>query len=234
MLVGTSGFSAAYFGQQDALYLGSTVTSFDGLGHAPGVIVKLDTARGAVTWTSTALPAAVLELVVDERADQAFFVGHDGRLRHIDLSTSNSQVVIPAVNQSAHGMVLDGESRRLYVAVGSGILVLDADSLDILSVWKATRGATGVALALEHKVAYVARRGRLMLVQIDTGKIIVSRKVRELGLGWGFGQYFESNGRSPTLAFIENFSTVRLATFDQILLPGARKGEARRIPLARR
>lgn len=234
MLVGTSGFSAAYFGQQGALYLGSTVSSFDGLGYAPGVIVKLDTARRSVTWTSAPLPAAVLELAVDERADQAFFVGHDGRLRHVDLSTFTSRLAMPAVNQSALDLVLDEQSRRLYVAMGSGIHVLDADSLDILSVWKATRGATGVALALEHNVAYVARRGRLTLVKINTGKSIASRKVRNLGLGWGFGQYFESNGHSSTLVFIENFSTVRLATFNQIPSTRAQREQARGMPSVQR
>lgn len=225
--VGDSGFSAADFGRQDALHLGSTVSSFDGLGYAPGVIVKLDTARRTVTWASTPLPAAVLELVVDERADQAFFVGHDGRLRQVDLATSESQLVIPTVAQSALGLVLDEQSRRLYVAMGSGIHVLHADSLEILSVWKATRGATGVALALENKAAYVTTRDRLTLVEINTGKIITNRKVRGLGRGWGFGQYFESNGRSSTLAFIENFSAVRLATFDQMIPARVREEQAR-------
>lgn len=223
---GESGFSAAEFGQQDVLYLGSTVGSFDGLGHAPGMIIKLDMAQRAVTWTSAALPAAVLELVVDEQADQAFFVGHDGRLRHVDLATSRSQVVVPTVTQSALGLVLDEKSRRLYIAMRSGVHVLDVDSLSIESVWKATRPATGVALALDHKVAYVARRDRLSVVAINTGKIITNRKVKELGLGWGFGQYFESNGRSPTLSFIENFSTIRLATLGRMVTHASRKAEA--------
>lgn len=215
-LVGVSGFSAIDLSSEGSMFVGTNIASYDGLGQTPGMILEVDSNTGSVLWSSKALPAAVLELDIDHRGEQAFYIGHDGVLRQVSLVTSETRVALPNANQSALGVEVDEQSRRLYVAMPSGVHVVDADSLEVLFVWRNMPRVVGVALVSDRGVAYVAQRQRLNIVDLRTGEVITSRRIRQLGLGWGFGQYFQTNGRLPALAFIENLSTVRLADFDAL------------------
>lgn len=216
LMVGVSGFSAIDLNSDGSIFLGTNVASYDGLGQTPGVIIEVDSNTESVVWSSNALPAAVLELDIDQRGEQAFYIGHDGVLRWVSLATRETRIALPNVNQSALGVEVHEQSRRLYVAMPSGVHVVDADSLEVLSVWKNMTRVVGVALVSDREVAYVAQRQRLNIVDLRTGEVISSRRIRQLGFGWGFGQYFQTNGRLPALVFIENLSTVRVGDFDAL------------------
>lgn len=177
---------------------GKTLVSFDSKGwtklgaqplDGPGDCVQYDDKRGVVyvdnddgtnLWTFTADALKLTGTVTIKEAPE--YMEYDAkrdRVFQAIKSSSSVQVVDPASGTvaaewtlgdltSPHGLCLDSEAGRVYVAgKNSKLAILDADSGKLVNTATIVAGSDQIAFDKELKRLYIPGEGKIQIVQID-------------------------------------------------------------------
>ena len=177
-------------------------------------ILRVNPETFDVDYVSPLLASGVISLEVDVGAGAAFFIGNDASLRKVDLASGVVQLVFPTLNEVVSDIDVDEANGILYVAMSSGVRIVDTSTMRVIKSWPSVPKATAIALASARGIAFVVAGNRLTVVHIDSGEVLA--RDDDVSIIAGYGDYLATNGRDPVTGFVDGSSWIRLASMTSI------------------
>lgn len=188
-------------------------------------ILRVNPESFEIEYASPLLATGVLSLEVDAGARAAFFIGNDASLRRLDLLSGSVQLVFPTLNEVVSDIDVDEANGILYVAMSSGVRVVDTSTMQVIGIWPSVPDATAIALARASEISFVVSRNRLTAVHLDSGEVLA--RDDDVAIIAGYGDYLATNGRDPVAGFVDGSSWIRLASMTSIPPSPPRKVRAK-------
>lgn len=178
-----------------------------------------------IDYVSPLLASGVISLEVDVGAGAAFFIGNDASLRKVDLASGSVQLVFPTLNEVVSDIDVDEANGILYVAMSSGVRLVDTSTMRVIRSWPSVPNATAISLASARGIAFVVSRNRLTVVHLDSGEVLA--RDDDVSIIAGYGDYLATNGRDAVTGFVDGSSWIRLASLASIPPSPPRKVRAK-------
>lgn len=209
----TGGITALTQTADGSIFAGTSGVSY-GTNLVSNQVLRINAETFVIEYSSPPLASGVLSLKVDVNTGAAFFLGNDAALRRLDLTNGSVQLVLPNINEAASDIEIDEAKGVLYVAMTSGVRMVDTSTMRVIGLWTSVPSATAIALASSRGIAFVVSRNRLAVVHLDSGEVLT--RDGDIPIIAGYGDYLATNGRDPVTGFVDGSSWIRLASMTSI------------------